>query len=186
MQRRAALSRVLPLGAVLKSHRPAIVVSIVSTWMLTAAIVVVILMTPSFAPQLFGLAPIQLQAANLAASAALCASTPVVGAAADRFGIRRVALPILLLLIASTYGLYLGAKAMPFALLALYALAGFGAGAAVVAPIIMIHAFPASIRFSGVSFCYNVGYAVFGGLSPLLVSWLVHLDRLGPAHWPSA
>jgi len=96
------------------------------------------------------------------------------------------ALTILLLLIASTYGLYLGAKAMPVALLPLYALAGFGAGAAVVAPITMIHAFPASIRFSGVSFSYNVGYAVFSGLTPLLVSWLVHLDRMAPAHYVAA
>ncbi|HYY31629.1 MAG TPA: MFS transporter, partial [Chthoniobacterales bacterium] len=54
MQRRAALSRELPLRAVLKGHGPAIVTSIVSTWMLTAAIVVVILMTPSLAPILFG------------------------------------------------------------------------------------------------------------------------------------
>jgi hypothetical protein len=65
-------------------------------------------------------------------------------------------------------------------------LAGFGAGASVLAPIIMIHAFPASIRFSGVSFCYNISYAVFGGLTPLLVSWLVHLDRIGPAHYVAA
>jgi hypothetical protein len=57
-----------------------------------------------------------------------------------------------LLLIVSTHGLYLGAKVMPGALLPLYALAAFGAGAAVLAPIIMIQAFPASIRFSGVSF----------------------------------
>jgi MFS family permease len=186
MQRRAALSRELPLSAVLKSHGPAIVASIVSTWMLTAAIVVVILMTPSLAPMLFGLAPIQVQTANLAASATLCISTLIVGAATDRFGVRRVAVPMLLFLIASTYGLYFGAKVMPVALLPLYALAGFGAGASVLAPIIMIRAFPASIRFSGVSFCYNVGYAVFGGLTPLLVTWLVHLDRIGPAHYIAA
>jgi MFS family permease len=186
MQRRAALSRELPLRAVLKSHGRAIVISIVSTWMLTAAIVGVILMTPSLAPMLFGLAPIQVQTANLAASATLCISTLIVGAATDRFGVRRVAVPMLLLLIASTYGLYFGAKAMPVALLPLYALAGFGAGASVLAPIIMIRAFPASIRFSGVSFCYNVGYAVFGGLTPLLVTWLVHLDRIGPAHYIAA
>jgi MFS family permease len=129
MQRRAAFSHELPLVAVLKSHGPAIVTSIVSTWMLTAAIVVVILMTPSLAPMLFGLAPIQVQTANLAASATLCISTLIVGAATDRFGVRRVAVPMLLLLIVSTYALYLGAKAMPLALLPLYALAGFGAGA---------------------------------------------------------
>jgi MFS family permease len=186
MQRRAALSREFPLGTVLRSHVPAVVTSLVSTWMLTAAIVVVILMTPSLAPMILGLGPAQVQTANLAASATLCISTLLIGAATDRFGVRRVAVPMLLLLIASTYGLYLGAKVMPGALLPLYALAGFGAGASVLAPIMMIYAFPPSIRFSGVSFCYNVGYAVFGGLTPLLVTWLVHLDRIGPAHYVAA
>lgn len=186
MQRRAALSRDLPLVAVLKSHGLAIVTSIVSTWMLTAAIVVLILMTPSLAPMIFGLGPAQVQAANLAASATLCISTLLIGAATDRFGVRRVAVPMLLLLIVSTYGLYLGDKVMPGALLPLYALAGVGAGASVLAPIIMIYAFPASIRFSGVSFCYNIGYAAFGGVTPLLVTWLVHLDRIGPAHYVAA
>jgi hypothetical protein len=50
---------------------------------------------------------------------------------------------------------------MPFALLPLYALAGVGAGGSVVIPIMMIRAFPASIRFSGVSFSYNLAYVEF-------------------------
>jgi MFS family permease len=183
MQRRAALSRELPLGAVLKGHGRAIVASFLSTWMLTAAIVVVILMPPALMPKLFGLASAQVQTANLAATAALCVSVVVIGALTDRFGIRRIAVPILLLLIASAYGLYLGAETMPFALLPLYALAGFGAGGCVLTPIMMIRAFPASIRFSGVSFSYNLAYALLGGLTPLLVSWLVHLNRFGPAHY---
>jgi MFS family permease len=183
MRNRAKLSRELPLGSVLKNHGRAVVTSIVSTWMLTAAIVVVILMTPSLLPRLFGFASDQVQTANLVATIALCVSTVAVGAATDRFGVRRVAIPILLLLIASTYGLYRGAEAMPVALLPLYALAGFGAGGVVLTPIMMIHAFPTSIRFSGVSFSYNFAYALFGGLTPLLVSWLVHLDRIGPAHY---
>jgi MFS family permease len=125
MRKRATLSRELPLGAALKNHGRAVATSIVSTWMLTASIVVVILMTPSLIPKLFGIAPTQVQMANLVATATLCVSTLVIGAATDRFGIRRVAIPILLLLIASTYGLYLGAETMPFALLPLYALAGY-------------------------------------------------------------
>jgi hypothetical protein len=75
---------------------------------------------------------------------------------------------------------------MPAALLPLYALAGFGAGGVVLTPIMMIRAFPTSIRFSGVSFSYNLAYAVFGGLTPLLVSWLAHLNRIGPAHYIAA
>jgi MFS family permease len=186
MRKRATLSRELPLGAVLKNHGRAVVTSIFSTWTLTASIVVVILMTPSLIPKLFGIAPSQVQMANLVATATLCVSTLVIGAATDRFGIRRVAIPILLLLIASTYGLYLGAETMPFALLPLYALAGIGVGGSVLTPIMMIRAFPASIRFSGVSFSYNLAYALFGGLTPLLVSSLVHLDRIAPAHYVAA
>jgi MFS family permease len=186
MRNRARLSRELPLGAVLKNHGRAVVTSILSTWMLTAAIVVVILMTPSVLPKLFGIASGDAQTANLVATAALCISTVAVGAATDRFGVRRVAIPILSLLIASTYGLYRGAEAIPVALLPLYALAGFGAGGVVLTPIMMIHAFPTSIRFSGVSFSYNFAYALFGGLTPLLVSWLVHLDRSGPAYYVAA
>src|SRR3984885_2096914 len=186
MRKQATLSRELPLGAVLKNHGRAVAASLFSTWMLTVSIVVVILMTPSLLPKLFGIAPIQVQIANLAATSTLCVSTVAIGAATDRFGIRRVAIPILLLLISSTYGLYRGAETIPFALLPLYALAGVGAGGSVLTPIMMIRAFPASVRFSGVSFSYNFAYALFGGLTPLLVSWLVHLDRIMPAHYVAA
>jgi hypothetical protein len=71
----------------------------------------------------------------------MCISTVVVGAATDRFGVNRIAVPTLLVLIASAYGLYRGAEAMPAALLPIYALAGFGAGGVVLTPIMMIHAF---------------------------------------------
>jgi MFS family permease len=183
MRRRAALSRELPLRAVLKSHGRAVATSVISTWMLTAAIVVVILMTPLLLQKLFGLAPREIQMANLVGTAALCLSTVAIGAAADRFGIRRVSIPILLLLIAATYGLYFGAEHAPSALLPLYALAGFGAGGVVLTPILMIRAFPPQVRFTGVSFSYNIAYAVFGGLTPLVVSWLARTDRFSPAHY---
>jgi MFS family permease len=186
MRARAELSRSVPLGTVLRSHGRAVAVSILSTWMLTAAIVVVILMTPVLIPKLFGIVPAQVQLANLAATAALCISAVVVGAATDRYGIRRVSVPALFLLAASSYALYRGAQMSPSLLLPLYALAGFAAGGCVLTPLMMVRAFPAPIRFSGVSFSYNVAYALFGGLTPLLVSWLAHLDRTGPAYYVAA
>jgi hypothetical protein len=75
---------------------------------------------------------------------------------------------------------------MPSALLPLYVVAGAGVGGTVLAPIIMVRSFPPAVRFSGVSFSYNLAYAVVGGLTPLLVSWLVHLNRIGPAHYIAA
>jgi MFS family permease len=147
---------------------------------------VVILMTPSLLQSLFRLAPRDVQLANLASTGALCLSTVVIGAAADRFGVRRVAIAVALLLIAATYNLYIGAERLPSTLLPGYVLAGIGAGGAVLTPIVMVGAFPPAVRFTGVSFSYNLSYAVFGGVTPLFVSWLAHLNRLSPAHYVAA
>jgi MFS family permease len=183
MRTRALVSRKLPLQTVLQSHRRAIVASVLCTWMLTAAIVVLILMTPSLLQNMLRLSPAYVQLANLAGTAALCLSVFAVGAATDRFGIRRVALVLLPLLVIATYALYIGAERMQSVLVPLYILAGMGAGAAVFAPLIMVRAFPSPVRFSGVSFSYNISYAFFGAVTPVLVFWLAHLSPLNPAHY---
>jgi MFS family permease len=186
MRRRAIESQEVPLRTVLQSHQPAIAVSLLSTWMLTAVIVVVILMTPALLQSMFRLAPTATQLASLAGTAALCISTIATGAATDRFGIRRVSMVLLPLLVVATYGLYIGAERLPSLLVLFYTLAGVGAGGAVLTPLVMVRAFPPEVRFTGVSFSYNLSYAVFGGLTPLLVSWLAHLNRLNPAHYIAA
>jgi len=110
IQRRAMVSRELPLRTILRSHRLAIVSSVVSTWMLTAVIVVVILMTPSLLQNVFRLSPRDVQLANLAGTAVLCLSTFATAVATDRFGVRRVTLALLPLLVIATYALYIGAE----------------------------------------------------------------------------
>jgi MFS transporter, MHS family, proline/betaine transporter len=186
MRRRAAVSRDLPLGTVLRSHGRGIAVSVICTWMHTAIITVVILLTPSFLQNLSRLPPHEVQLANLAGTAALCLSTVAMGAATDRFGIHRVSIPVLLLVIAATYGLYIGAERFPSDLWLLYMLAGIGAGGAVLTPLVMVHAFPSAVRFTGVSFSYNITYGLLGGLTPLLVSWLAHVNRLAVVHYVAA
>ena len=47
----------------------------------------------------------------------------------------------------------------------------------------MVRAYPAPIRFSGVSFSYNMAYAIFGGLTPLVLTWWMKQDILAPAHY---
>lgn len=183
MRARAEIARELPLRTVLRRHGRAIWASAGITWMLTGAIVVVILMTPTLLQKFFAIPPAEALLANLCGSLALCFSTVAVGAATDRFGLRRTAFPALALLVVATYALYLGAGSHPQALLPLYVLAGTGAGAVALTPVLMVHAFPPAVRFSGISFSYNVAYAVFGGATPLLVSWLSGVDRVAPAHY---
>ena len=39
------------------------------------------------------------------------------------------------------------------------------------------------MRFSGISFAYNVAYAIFGGMTPLFVTLLMQHQNLAPAHY---
>lgn len=171
----------IPLREALRAHKRAIVLSMVSTWALTAAIIVVILMTPVILQTTFSLPVSAVHFANLAAILALCTSSITVGAATDHFGLERVAVPMYTFLIVASLALYLGVIWKPWSLLPLYILAGLAAGCVTITPILMTRMFPAALRFSGISFSYNVTYAVAGGVSPLLVSWLAHLHRMGPA-----
>jgi len=45
----------------------------------------------------------------------------------------------------------------------------------------MVRAFPAEVRFTGISFSYNVSYAIFGGLTPIAVTLLMGVSPLAPA-----
>ncbi len=45
----------------------------------------------------------------------------------------------------------------------------------------MVHAFPPEVRFSGISFSYNVSYAIFGGLTPISVTLMMQITPIAPA-----
>lgn len=48
-------------------------------------------------------------------------------------------------------------------------------------PFVMVHAFPAPVRFSGISFSYNIAYAIFGGLTPMVVILLMKVTPMAPS-----
>ncbi|MBN0509894.1 MFS transporter, partial [Pseudomonas aeruginosa] len=54
LQQRKALAEEVPLKAVVRDHRGAVLVSMLLTWVLSAAIVVVILMTPTVLQSVYG------------------------------------------------------------------------------------------------------------------------------------
>jgi MFS transporter, MHS family, proline/betaine transporter len=186
LRRRRGLVEGLPLKVVLAGHGRAVVVTMLLTWVLTAAIVVVILMTPTLLAQIYSIAPARTLAANSFATLALCAGCVAFGALADRIGAARTLMLGCLLLFAAIYALYLGVGADPGALPALYTLAGFCVGVVGVIPVLLVAAFPPAIRFSGISFAYNVAYAIFGGLTPLVVAAMMKSVALAPAHYVAA
>ena len=183
LQQRRALAEEVPLKAVLRDHRPAIVLSMLLTWVLSAAIVVVILMTPSVLQSAYGFAPTQTLQANSLAIVCLSFGCVFAGLLADRFGAGRVLMLGSLLLAALTWSFYNNMRARPDLLLPLYAMTGLAVGMVGAIPLVLVKAFPAAVRFSGLSFSYNLAYAIFGGLTPMAVAFLLKYSALGPAYY---
>ncbi|MEW5836930.1 MAG: MFS transporter [Pseudomonadota bacterium] len=184
MHAQRALADELPLKRVLREHRGAVVRSMAVTWTLTAAIVVVILMTPTLVQAVFHLLPATAFLGNSLASFALAIGCLTFGAAADRFGAARTLAVGAVLMTLATGSLYLDLQRGGTHFLPLYALAGFTVGVVGVVPTVMVNAFPPAVRFSGLSFSYNVAYAVFGGITPPLIGALLKgLGPLAPAYY---
>jgi MFS transporter, MHS family, proline/betaine transporter len=45
--------------------------------------------------------------------------------------------------------------------------------------------FPTAVRSTGLAISYNIGASLFGGFSPFILTWLLHVtgDKFTPAHY---
>lgn len=186
MQKRKQLADEIPLGKVVREHRPAVVVSMLLTWLLSAAIVVVILMTPSLLQNLYGISPATSLKANSLAIVFLTGGCILAGRLVDRLGAGRIFIGGSLLLGGASWLFYSSLHEHPDLLFPLYAFAGLAVGIVGAVPYVMVKAFPPVVRFSGLSFSYNLAYAIFGGLTPMVVALLMKQDPMGPAYYVGA
>ncbi|EKK4002590.1 MFS transporter [Cronobacter sakazakii] len=181
MQQRKALAQELPVKAVVVKHRQAVVISMLLTWLLSAGIVVVILMSPVWLQKQYGFAPAVTLQANSIATMMLCVGCLLAGLAADRFGASRTFIVGNVLLAAASWAFYHLSGTHPEQLFLLYGLVGLCVGVVGAVPFVMVRAFPAEVRFTGISFSYNVAYAIFGGLTPVAVTMLMGVSPMAPA-----
>jgi len=186
LQQRKALAAEVPLRTVLRDHRGAVAISMLLTWLLSAGIIVVILMTPTILQTLYGFTPKQSLQANSLAIVFLSLGCIGSGALADRFGAGKVFVFGSLALLATSWTLFHSLHDHPDWLFPLYAVTGLSVGVIGAVPYVMVKAFPAVVRFSGLSFSYNVAYAIFGGLTPMAVTLLMKSNPMGPAYYVAA
>lgn len=181
MQARKALAQELPVKAVLARHQKAVAASMLLTWLLSAGIVVVILMSPVWLQKYYGFAPALTLQANTLATVMLCLGCLIAGLVADKWGASRTFIVGSLLLAASSWAFYHFAGLSVGHLFALYGVVGLCVGVVGAVPYVMVRAFPPAVRFSGISFSYNLSYAIFGGLTPVAVTLLMNVSPLAPA-----
>ncbi|MEE3651856.1 MULTISPECIES: MFS transporter [unclassified Brenneria] len=183
MQAHKKLAEELPLKSVVMNHRKAIVVSMLLTWMLSACIVVVILMAPTYLQKVHGVSAALALQANCLATIMLMVGCIGAGLIVDRFGASKMFILGSLSLAACSWFFYSTAASNASLLFIGYAIVGLSVGVVGAVPYVMVRAFPAEVRFSGISFSYNVSYAVFGGLTPIFVTLIMKATPLAPAFY---
>lgn len=183
LEARKALAAELPLKAVVINHRKEIAVCMLLTWLLSAGVVVVILMTPTWLQKVYNIPTAQALQANSLATVTLIVGCICAGLAADRFGASKTFISGSLLLAVCSWIFYRTVGTHPELLLACYALVGLSVGVVGAVPYVMVRSFPAELRFTGISFSYNVAYAIFGGLTPVFVTVMMAVTPLAPAYY---
>lgn len=164
----------LPIKEVFNEHKFGIIISIMITWVLTACVVVFVLIMPNFAKVVLNIEPVTnttIQMSGIIAMMLGCIST---GYLSDKFGIGRIckifAILWAILGTAYFYEVYIHKDMTLFKIT--YFLACFSAGIMNFTPLIMLEIFPARIRYSGISFSYNLAYAAAGFITPILLPLL--------------
>lgn len=183
MERSHLLVPELPLRVVLRDYPRSIIISLLLTWALSAGIVVTTLMTATFLQELYGYTAQQSYLATGVGTLFLIFGTITAGATVDKVGSREFFVAGSVFFGAATFAFY-NFAALSFEIaVALYALMGFSVGVVGAVPYVMVRAFPAQVRFTGVSFSYNLSYAVFGGLTPVAVASMLSLNPMAPAYY---
>ncbi len=159
----------LPLRTVLREHRLAILPALILTCVLTSAVVVFVVITPTLMQKSFGMSASHTFALSSLGIVFLNIGCILAGLIVDRLGAWRTVMLYSLLLplgIAVLYGCLISGGAW---IGLAYAVAGLGCGVVGAVPSVMVGLFPARIRVSGISFTYNIAYALWASTTPLLL-----------------
>jgi MHS family proline/betaine transporter-like MFS transporter len=113
--------------------------------------------------------------------AMLMVMAPLFGLLADRIGSIRVVSTAMVVIAVSTCPMFATLVAQPtfWTLLVMQAIVGVLL-AAILAPLpaLLADIFPTRTRGTGLALSYNVSVTIFGGFSPLIVTWLIGVTHI--------
>lgn len=184
MQAKKELAKEFPVKQVLAKHKTGVVIGMLFTWFLTGCVVVLILAMPNLLVGAFGFERADAFKMQSAAIVMQMVGCVLAGILADRFGAGRVIL-FGSLLVATMAGIFYNSlgHVAPSTVFMLYMLLGLSSGTVGMVSYSMVKMFPAQIRFTGISFSYNLAYAIAGGITLPLVQWLSLYSNIGAMYY---
>lgn len=184
MQKRKELAKELPVKQVLAEHKIATILGMVFTWFLTGCILVLILSMPTLLTTTFGFEraeAFKMQSSAIVMQMIGCISA---GLLADKFGGGKImAIGVTLVALISSIFFYSLGQQSNQTIFFLYMAVGLFSGTVGIVSYMMVKMFPAQIRFTGISFSYNVAYAIAGGLTFPFVQWLSLFSPIGAIYY---
>ncbi|AHF69026.1 MFS transporter [Pseudomonas cichorii] len=159
----------LPLGQVLREHRQSLLPAALLTCVLTSAVVVLVVITPTVMQKSFGISASDTFALSAIGIVFLNIGCVLAGMLVDRIGAWRGVIVYSLLLPLGIGVLYASLVLQWLPLTVAYAMAGLASGIVGVVPSVMVGLFPPGIRVSGISFTYNIAYALWASTTPLML-----------------
>lgn len=176
-----ALAKNIPVITVMKEHKTACIIVALMTWSLSTAIMVGILITPGrIVGGMYHVGNLDWRIAGCIAALTLTLGCILFGWMEDK--LHSIATSVIAWGGLASTCLYfysaLDANMSMSSLYFNYGLMGLFIGAIAMTPIIGARAFPPAIRFSGLSFSYNLAYALFSAITPTLTLYLLQPNHI--------
>lgn len=148
--------------------------SMMMTWVLTGCVIVLVLLMPKFMPSILNLSGVEGSYLQILGILEIALGGVFMGYLVDKFGLFKICIFFSLTFVFFSFLYFYALYELKNLVLVciLYSIVCFLGGINVFAPILMSEVFRAKIRFSGISFSYNIAYAISGGITPQLVFWL--------------
>jgi MFS family permease len=183
MQQRKQTTKRVPFSDLLKHYPKEVLLCVLASLSQSGTIGALMIFPLSYLQVELGMSRDVVNQAQLWMLGSIIVGNVLVGALTDRFGLRYVVPLFAAGTIAACYATF----ASPDAATLRYGFAAVGLGLtfATGMNIILVRSFPASVRLTGFATAYNPTSALVGGLLPLVMSYLAHLDSATLVYVPA-
>lgn len=164
----------VPLAALFRDNARAVWLGLFITGLGAATVPLLYLYMNSYLTDFLKYDPDQVATAVLIGIVLFSLPMPVAGLISDFVGIKVPAFIAALLLAVAAIPAYVwmnqGVSELLPAMIVISLIAAFAWG---VGPVLLTAIFPTDVRYTGVAFVYNIGFAIVGGLTPLTATFII-------------
>lgn len=177
-----------PLQELFTNHLRELVVGFCIVVMGTVSYYVMLLYIPIYAVRQLGMPMSGAQLSSVLSTALIVIFCPLAGSLSDRIGRRTILLPatiIYVIVVWTAVHYLLAAPSLGGLILAQMATSLVMAFIWGPTPVVLMELFPVGVRSTGVGLIYNFAVAIFGGLAPFAITWLIAAtgDKMSPVYY---